>query len=69
MSDAAARMRRSRLRREVWHRRACIVEVDEDMVQSLVTQRFLKPGKEKDNRAIGAAVTKWLRTHRLYAGT
>jgi hypothetical protein len=68
MNDAAARMRKSRLRR-VWHRRACIVEVDEDVIQSLVTQRFLKPGEEKDNRAIGAAVTKWLRTHRLYAGT
>jgi hypothetical protein len=37
------------------------------MINSLVP-RFLKPGERKNNAAIGAALSKWLRVTRQYSG-
>jgi hypothetical protein len=54
-------------RRRVHGRRAVIVEVDRDLIDSLVP-RFLKPGKQKDNAAIGKAMSEWLRVGRQYGG-
>jgi hypothetical protein len=60
--------RRLKRRRRVYGRRAVIVEVDQHEIDSLVTQGFLKPGARRDNAAIGAAFTTWLRAQRQYGG-
>jgi hypothetical protein len=60
----AERMKRLR-RRRVYGRRCVLVEVDRDLIDSLVP-RFLKPGKQKDNAAIGKAVSEWLRVGQRY---
>jgi hypothetical protein len=79
-------MKRMR-RRRIYGRRSVPVEVDQAVIDSLVTLGFLKPGSlrpgglrpgrrhtnavigRRINAAIGAAVSKWLREHRLYTGT
>jgi hypothetical protein len=48
-------------RRRVYGRRCVPVEVEQHQIDDLVRQGFLKSGARRDNAAIGAAMSKWLR--------
>jgi hypothetical protein len=63
---AAKRVKAMRKRR-IYGRRIVPVEVDKDLIDSLVP-RFLKPDKRKDNREIGKGLSEWLRVTRQYGG-
>jgi hypothetical protein len=68
MSTVAERMRRMR-RRRVYGRRCVPVEVDKDLIDSLVRQGDLRPGARRDNAAIGEVISKLLRVRRQYYNT
>jgi hypothetical protein len=55
-------------RRRVYGRRCVSVEVDQQQIDDLVRQGFLKSGARRDNDAIGEALSKWLRVLRQYGG-
>jgi hypothetical protein len=65
MSTVAERMRRMR-RRRVYGRRCVPVEVDKDLIDSLVRQGDLRPGARRANAAIGEVISKLLRVRRQY---